>query len=159
MRLDPRIFISVFCGGLFALGLGSIMPELGLTLILTAGAVFTLLLCIALTFIMKSESLKYARIESELGISYFYRTNGNFKLADGVRNGNIYFCDGCIICVSVDKKPYCREMIPSEEIGSFGFSDSQLTVFMKDGRIYSVTVPDAGGVRRIEELLREKNWI
>ena len=43
--------------------------------------------------------------EKEITSPVFYKTNGNFNLGNGkVKNGNIYFCEAGIVCVSLEEK-------------------------------------------------------
>ena len=122
-----------------------------------SGSLFALLLFPVLVVYKKTMDKRYAKLEKEITSPIFYKTNGNFNLGNGkVKNGNIYFCESGIVCVSLEEKPYTLDEILLQDIERYQFDNIHLNIFAKDGRIFVITLPDA---TRIIEVLREKGRI
>ena len=121
------------------------------------GLMFDLLLFSFLVIHGKVMDKKYAEFEKSITSPVFYKTNGNFNLGNGkVRNGNIYFCESVIACVSLDEKPYILNEILLPDIERYEFDNIHLNIFAKDGRIFLITTSDA---QKILGILKEKGWI
>ena len=132
-----------------------LLAALSLTLFaMTATAV---LFCVFFVLYQKVLDKRYAQIESEIPYPIFHKTNGNFDLGGGkIKNGNIYFCDAGIVCVSMEEKPYTLDEIPMQNIYKISFDTTHLHIHAKDGRLFKVTLPDA---ETVVELLKEKDWV
>ncbi len=121
------------------------------------GLLFYVLLFVFLLVHGKITDKKYAKYEKEITSPVFYKTNGNFNLGNGkVKNGNIYFCEGGIVCLCLDEKPYTLDEILLQDIDHYQFDDIHLSIFVKDGRLFVITLPDAKNVIKV---LKEKEWI
>lgn len=159
--MKPYLFLSAFTGLLFALIGYCVLHFLGIPepfrLSAACGSLFSLLLLSFLVIHGKVTKRKYTELERKLHSPVFYKTNGNFTLPDGrVRNGNIYFCEDGIVCVSLDGKPHTLDEILVTDIEKYRFDDIHLHIFTRDGMIFLITLPD---VQAVMEALREKNWI
>lgn len=119
------------------------------------------LLCYLLMFPLwviyeKVMNKRYAKIEKEITSPVFFKANSNFNLANGkVKNGNIYFCDVGIICVS-GEKPYTLDEIPLQNISRITHTLSHLTICTSDGRLFIITTPKA---KEIVAILTQKGRI
>ncbi len=121
------------------------------------GIVFYLLLFPYLCIHKKRMEKRYTEFEKELGSPVFCKINGNFDLCGGkIKNGNIYFCDDGIVCVSLDEKPYLRDDILVQDIEKYQFDNVHLNIVTKDGRIFVITSPD---VQKAITALRDKDRI
>lgn len=121
------------------------------------GVGFGLVLFLFLLIHGKVMDKKYAEFEKSITSPVFYKTNGNFNLGNGkVRNGNIYFCESGIACVSLDEKPHTLDEIFLQDIDRCEFDNIHLNIFTKDGRIFLITTSDA---QKILSILKEKGWI
>lgn len=124
---------------------------------LIGGIGFYLLLFPYLCIHKKRMEKRYTEFEKELGSPIFCKINGNFNLGGGkVKNGNVYFCDDGIVCVSLDEKPYTRDDIPVQNIEKYQFDNVHLNIVTNDGRIFVITSPD---VQKAITALQEKGRI
>lgn len=124
---------------------------------LLAGALFFLALSAVLRIYMRRLHRRYAEIEKELALEYFHKSNGNFDLGGGnVKNGNIYFCEEKILCLSVEEKPYALDEIQKQDIARLDIEDIHMRIMTWDGRRYIITLPDA---QAVQQLLWDKNWL
>ena len=159
--MKTNVFLSVFTGLLFGLisyfALRLLETDQSSQLAAFSGSLFALLLFPVLVVYQKTMDKRYAKLEKEITSPIFYKTNGNFNLGNGkVKNGNIYFCESGIVCVSLEEKPYTLDEILLQDIERYQFDNTHLNIFAKDGRFFVITLPDA---TRIIEALREKDWI
>ena len=152
--------ISIFSGMIFALLTYGIVKYFGidetLKLSVFAGALFTVILYLALLLYKRNINRKYLNLEKMITSPVFYKTNGNFSLGTKVRNGNIYFCDDEIVCVSLDQKPYTVESIIRNDILYFYYDDIHVHITTKEDRLYCITLLD---VAQVLEILKEHDWI
>lgn len=160
MMKDTKIFLSSLIGICFAgstfLIVSFIEPKDSVILAVLAFGFTSLFMHIVLTISEKQTNKKYSILEKALGLSYFYKTNGNFNLGSAVRNGNIYFCENGIVFVFVDQKPYLIEEISKFDIDGYEFEKIRMNIYMTDGRFFSVTLTDAENVLK---KLQEKKWL
>ncbi len=159
--MKTKAFLSAFMGFLFGLIGYFVLLLLGIDqpfqLAVLSGLLFALLLFPVLVVYGQIIDKRYAKFEKEITSPIFYKTNGNFNLGTGkVKNGNIYFCEAGIVCVSLEEKPYTLDEILLQDIERYQFDNIHLNIFAKDGRIFVITLPDA---QKIIEVLREKDWI
>ncbi len=159
--MEAKAMLSVFCGLFFAIPMYFVYkgdhPLFAFWLAVWSGACFALMLFTYLLIHEKVMNKKYAEIEKTFLSPVFYKTNGNFKLNTGkIKNGNIYFCDDGIICLSLDGKPYLMEEILLQNVARIQFDDQHLNIITNDTRSYFITLPDA---KKIVEILKEKDWI
>lgn len=122
------------------------------------GALFMYLMLLGfLVFYEKHMNKRYAAFEKTLTSPVFFKTNGNFHLADSkLKNGNIYFCEKGIVCVCLEEKPYTLDEILHKDIGHIVCTPTRLNIFAKDGRIFIIDLPKT---EEIVRLLTEKGWI
>lgn len=119
--------------------------------------VFSAALCFLFMILyQKILNRRYANLEAQIPYPIFYRTNGNFDLGSGIKNGNLYFCDAGIVCVSMEKKPYTLDEILVQDISMIRFDAIHLHIHTRDGRFFKITTADAPIVI---ELLKERNWV
>lgn len=131
--------------------------DLGLLLTVLSAVGFTLLLFVFLVIHQKIMDRRYAETEAQIPFPVFYKTNGNFDLGGGkVKNGNIYFCDAGIVCVSKESKPYTLDQILRQDIYKFSYDSIHLHIFTKDHRLFKITLPDA---EPIITILKERDWV
>ena len=159
--MKAKVFLSAFTGfffgliGYFVLLLLDIDQPFQLAAL--SGLLFALLLLPVLVVYGNIMDKRYAKFEKEITSPIFYKTNGNFNLGNGkVKNGNVYFCETGIICVSLEEKPYTLDEILLQNIDHYTYTFSQLNVFTNDGRLFVITVPRAD---EIIDLLMRKGWI
>ena len=157
------IYLSVICGSLFALLanllLRSIIPELAVTLSVSAGFLFGSILFLALLVHDKWMNRKYFKFESTIQSRIFFKTSGNFNLGGLVRNGRIYFCDDGIMCASLDESPQAVEAVETvqlQRIERYAFDHIHMNIYIDDGRVFLITTPDAP---KILEILKKRDWI
>lgn len=123
---------------------------------IASGLLFALLLFPVMVIYEKILNIRYAKYEKELFSPVFYQSNGNFTLDNKkVRNGNIYFCEAGIVCVFLEEKPYTSVKILLQDIDRIQFDQFTLTIRVKDGRVFTVTLPDT---QKVAEIVREKGW-
>ena len=159
--MKAKALLSVITGfffgliGYFVLLLLDI--EQSFQLAMLSGLLFALLLFPVLVVYGNIMDKRYAKFEKEITSPIFYKTNGNFTLGNTkVKNGNIYFCEAGIVCVSLEEKPYTLDEILLQNIDHYTYTFSELNVFTNDGRLFVITVPRAD---EIIDLLMRKGWI
>lgn len=159
--MGVKFLLSAGFGIFFSISMHSLFKFMGieLDLFLTVFSMtgISILSCIFFILYKKVLDKRYARIESEIPCPVFYKTNGNFDLGGGkIKNGNLYFCDVGIICVSMEKKPYILNEILIQNIYKISYDTIHLHIHTKDGRLFKITLPDASDV---VELLKQKDWV
>lgn len=123
---------------------------------LLAAALFFLALSAVLRISLAKKNKQYQQIEQQLQLQFFHKTNGNFDLGTGeVKNGNIYFLEDGIFCLSLDAKPYALDIIEATNIARMDFEDVHMRIQTWDGKQFHITLPDAQAIR---QLLRDKGW-
>lgn len=155
-----KIFLSLFCGSLFGLITFLIcvfiLPEEAFVMALMTGVLFALFLLPVLIYDEKKTKNHYTKLEKELSSVVFYKANGNFKLENKVRNGNIYFCENGIICASFDSKPFAVEEVWLPAIEKYEFDDLHMNIYTKDGRKFLITTAQS---KEILAILKNRKWI
>ena len=159
--MKEKVFLSAFTGFLFGLIGYFVLLLLDIDqpfqLAALSGLLFALLLFPVLVVYGNIMDKRYAKFEKEITSPIFYKTNGNFNLGNTkVKNGNIYFCEAGIVCVSLEEKPYTLDEILLQNIDHYTYTFSELNVFTNDGRLFVITVPK---VDEIIDLLLRKGWI
>ena len=152
--------LSVITGFFFGLGTFFVLKfldiENALGFSVMSGLLFYLLLFCFLVIHGKVMDKKYNEFEKVITSPIFYKTNGNFNLGYKVKNGNIYFCEAGIVCVSLDEKPYTLDEITMDNIKRLYFTDIRLVIETEDDNVFFITIPDA---KRAYEALKEKEWL
>ena len=156
-----KLLLSAGFGIFFGVSLHSLYKfmgiEISLFLTVFSMAGFSMLSCLFFILYKKVMDKRYDKIEAEIPCPVFYKTNGNFDLGGGkIKNGNIYFCEAGIICVSMEKKPYTLDEILIQDIHKISYDTIHLHLYTKDGRLFKITLPDASDV---VELLKQKDWV
>jgi len=159
--MKEKAFLSAFTGFFFTIISYFVLPWIkqqdALLISVLGGLVFFILLFLFLNVYGRIIDKRYAKFEKEISSPVFYKTNGNFTLGNGkIKNGNIYFCEAGIVCVSLEDKPYSLDEILLQDIERFQFDDNHLNIFAKDGRAFVITLPNA---KTIIKALREKDWL
>ena len=159
--MGVKLLLSAGFGIFFGVSLHSLFKfmgiEIGLFLTVFSMAGISILSCLFFILYKKVMDRRYARIEAEIPYPVFYKTNGNFDLGGGrIKNGNVYFCEAGIICVSMEKKPYTLDEILIQDIYKISYDTIHLHIHTKDGRLFKITLPDASDV---VELLKQKDWV
>lgn len=159
--MNGKTILSTVLGGLFGAGVWWVLERTRLKqsfpVALFAALLFSGLLWLALRLYDKALEKKYAEFEKEIHSPVFYQANGNFELGDGrVKNGNLYFCEDGILCVSLEEKPYAVEEIPVSLIHKIRYDNIHFHIHTQDGREFRVTIPHAD---RIIPLLTERDWV
>ena len=108
--MKEKAFLSAFTGFFFTIisyfVLLWIKQQDALLISVLGGLVFFILLFLFLNVYGRIIDKRYAKFEKEISSPVFYKTNGNFTLGNGkIKNGNIYFCEAGIVCVSLEDKP------------------------------------------------------
>ena len=134
----------------------AVLPEQALLVAIAAGALAALLVLPMLVLHEKTMNKKYAAFEASIQSPVFFKANGNFRMVNRVRNGNIYFCQKGIIFAALDQSPAAIEQLLLPEIERYEFDRSHMNVFARDGRNFLITTPDA---QKILEVLKEAKWI
>lgn len=157
---NPLIILSVFSGSLFGIItyiiLAIIEPEIAFILSALSGLLFCLLLLWALVILSRINDKRYLEFEKNINSEIFYKTNGNFTTANGVINGNVYFCERGIVFVSLDKKPYAVDEVLVEDIQRYEIDNVHFNIYTQDWKKYFIMIPDADNVLQV---LKEKHWI
>ena len=131
--------------------------EQSLLLSVAAGLLFYILLRFVLILYDKVMEKRYRVIEQGISSPIFYKTNGNFNLANGkIKNGNIYFCETGILFATLEEKPFIVEELLLADIKEYEYSVAQIKIIANDGRVYLITMPD---VKNVVNVLKEKEWI
>lgn len=159
--MKSNIITSAVTSLLFALAAFVVMKclhmEDALLFSILSALLFYMVIFGFLSFYMKSVNKKYAAFEKGLPSPVFFKANGNFHLPEGkMKNGNIYFCDNCIICACLEETPHTIELIQLQDISRFQFGDVQLAIHTQDSHALLVTTPD---VDALMKALEEKTWI
>ena len=159
--MKPLHMLSAILGGFFGLAVWWVMDimvlENAVGFAFLSGILFSLLLSIFLHCYEKMLNRKYAAFEGKITSPIFHKANGNFQLADGtVKNGNIYFCEDGIVCVSLEESPYSLDEIPASGIAWMRYDAIHLHIAAKDGRLFLLTMPEAD---TIVQLLKDRNWV
>ena len=124
---------------------------------LLAAALSYILLSAVLRIHMRRLLKRYAQLEKDLALEYFHKSGGNFDLGGGnVKNGNIYFCEEKILCLSMEEKPFALDEVQKQDIARLDIEDIHMRIMTWDGRRYIITLPDAETIR---QLLWDKNWL
>ena len=156
--MKAKVFLSAFTGFLFGLIGYFVLLLLDIDqpfqLGALSGLLFALLLFPVLVVYGNIMDKRYAKFEKEITSPIFYKTNGNFNLGNGkVKNGNIYFCEAGIVCVSLEEKPYTADEILLQSIDHYTYTLTQLNIFTTDERLFVITVPKADEI--IDILMRK----
>lgn len=123
---------------------------------LFAAALFFVALSAVLRIGLAKKNQQYQQLEQQLQLTYFHKSNGNFDLGNGnVKNGNLYFSDERIVCLSLEGNPYALETIEKSQIARIDSEDVHMRIMTWDGRRYIITLPDAPAIC---QLLRENGW-
>lgn len=124
---------------------------------LFSGIIFAALLFFVLTVHRRYMATRYAEIEATIPFPIFHKTNGNFDLGDGrIQNGNIYFCDAGIVCVSLDGNEPTLDEILVQDIFRIEYDSIRLYIHTRDGRQFRITLPDAA---KIIDMLQKRDWV
>ena len=159
--MKAKAFLSAFAGFLYGLigffVLALLKIDKAFQFAALAGLLFGHLLFLFLMVYGKIIQKRYEKFENEIASPIFYRTNGNFNLGNGkVKNGNIYFCEAGMICACLEEKPYAVEEIPAENIDRISYTNTQLYLYTKDGRMFVFTAPK---VDEIIDAIMRKGWL
>lgn len=159
-KIKVPLILSVIMGIMFGVPMYLLIrwidPELSYLGVI-AGVLFALLLLEYMLIHQKHMEKRYAEAEKLITSPIIYRLNGNMKTERGVRNANIYLCEGGFAFISLDKKPHITEELLLSNIAAVSVvSSTQLEIATKDERFYSITSAD---VSRLISVLREKGWI
>lgn len=153
-------YLSAFCGIFFGVLayflLLFVLPEAAVILSVLAGFLFGGFLFLALLIHDKRMNRQYSQLESTIQSPVFYKTSGNFNLGSNVRNGRIYFCEGGIVCASLDEKPWAVETLLLQTIEKYEFDHIHVNIYIDDGRVFLITTSDAP---KILEILKKRDWI
>ena len=134
-----------------------LLPQDALLISVLVGLSYYIMLLVAFIISGKIMDKKYTEFEKQITSPVFCKTNGNFNLGNGkIKNGNIYFCEAGIVCVSLDKKPYTLDEISLQNIEQYYFDDIHLNILTTDGRLFAITIPD---IKNVINILKEKEWI
>lgn len=131
-------------------------PEDALMLAVFSGLATYRSLLIYLLIRRRITARRYREAEKAIVSPVFYQTNGNFNLGKTMKNANIYFCEGGIVLLSLDEKPYAMEVLKVSDILRYECEAARLKIFTADNRLYVITAPD---VQTIIRKLKEKGWI
>lgn len=157
--MKSRIYLSLAAGAFFGISVFFVLRKLTCAVFyaLLSGAGFGFLLFLFLAFHHGLTLKRYARIESEISSPIFFKSNGNFDLGGGsIRNGNLYFCEAGIVCVSLEGKTFSLYEILVQDISHIAYDTIRLYIHIKDGRQFRITLPDAA---QVIELLIERDWV
>ena len=159
--MKARAVLAGLTALFFAIGVRILLQYLGMAdaflLSALAGVLFYILLLLFLLVHGRITDRRYAAFEKEIKSPVFHKTNGNFVLANGkIKNGNVYFCDGGIVCICLDEKPFAVCEILREDIEGYRFDGIRIEILTKDAGVFTVMLPDAEEVILI---LQDKGWI
>ena len=159
--MKAKAFLAAFGGiffgliGYFVLLLLDIDQPFQLAVL--SGLLFALLLFPVLIVYEQVVNKRYKKFEKEILSPVFLKVNGNFYLGGSdVKNGNIYFCEGGIVCICLEDKPYTKDEILLQNIDHFRYTPTQLSIFTNDERIFVITLPQTD---HIIDMLIQKGWI
>ena len=153
LSLTGGFLVAMITWGLCAVT--QLLPN-PLEMSLFLGAVFGLTLYPVLIWSEKRREKIYQSFEASLSTPFFCKINGNVTLKKGVKNGNLYFCEGGIVIALLNEKPTFLEIIPKEEIAAFQFDGAYLVIHTVDGYSFTVTSAEVEALRKI---LIQKEWI
>lgn len=159
--MKVRLYLSIFMGLFFGIAGYWILAYLGFSEALIysvfAGSLFALLLFIFLLLEEKYVNKKYTEVEKFITSPVFLKSNGNFDLGNTVKNGNIYFCEECIVFISLDSKPYAVEEVHVSNIEKFEYDTvTKINIYTKDYRLFKIMTSD---VPVIIDVLENRGWI
>ena len=159
--MKAKAYLSAFAGFLYGF-LGYVVLALlridkAFPFAALGGLAFGHLLFLFLMVYGKILKRRYEKFEKEIASPVFYKTNGNFDLGNGkVKNGNIYFCEAGMVCACLEEKPYTVDEIPAENIDRISYTNTQLYLYTKDGRMLVFTAPK---VDEIIDVIMRKGWL
>ena len=159
-KLKHLLVLAAFAGVCFGIPMYFLIrwidPELSY-LGVAAGVLFALFLLEYLLIHQKHMEKRYAEAEKQITAPIVYRLNGNLQTPTGVRNANIYLCEGGFVFITLDKKPHLTEELLLNNIASIRvIGPAQLEIATKDNRFFSITSAD---VSHLISVLKEKGWI
>ena len=155
-KLAFSIFIGVVMSVVtFVLTLLILPPTMAAVFALVALAVVPPFMHVSLAIEERRNNKRFAQVEQDSRIPFYYKANGNFVWGKALINGNVYFCEQGLFVVSVEKKPYLIVEIQNNEILKYDFEELQLHLYLADGKELHVLMPDAQAVR---EQIREHGW-
>ena len=159
--IKGKILLSLFTGvsfGFFGyLVCSFLIPEIAVAISVFGGALFALLIFIALFVSQKRLDDKYAMVEKRIASPVWYRSNGNFHIYNGkIRNCNIYLCERGIMIIGVDEKPNIFEELLLDDILKYSFEITTLRIYMKNQGEYYITLADS---EEMKKAMLEKGWI
>lgn len=156
-----QLLLSAAFGVPFGIGLyimyRAMGIDIGLTTTVFAMTGTTILSWVFFLLYKKGMDKRYSQAEAQIPCPIFHKSNGNFDLGGGrIKNGNIYFCNVGIVCVSMEEKPYALDEITVQEIHRISFDTIHMHIYTKDSRLFKITLPDAA---EVAELLIERDWV
>ncbi len=160
MNNKGALLTAAFTGLLFGIFgyivLLFIYPEDALMFSAFGGIFMFIVLYFYLLMHIRHMEKRYTEFEKNITIPIYLKTNGNFNLGKKVKNGNIYFCEGGIIFVSLDEKPYAVEKLDLKDILKYEIDTIHLNIYTKDNRMFVIATPDAP---KVLDTLKEKGWV
>lgn len=156
VKMGLSLFLGVFSAIIVFVICLFLLPEIALLMAVFSAAFVMLLMHIVLTVSEEHANKKYAAAEKQIKSPILYKVNGNFNLGYKIKNGNIYFCEAGIVFISLDEKPYAYDEVLKTDIDGFEFDNIHLNIYTKDGRVYSLTIPNVDGILRE---LRNGSWL
>lgn len=155
--MKTKIAFSVFIGVVFAivtflLSLLIVPPSTAAVFALIALGIAPPFMHASLAIEEGRNNKRFAQVERDQKITYYHKVNGNFVWGKALNNGNVYFCDGEIVVISVEKKPYLILRIPESDIVRCDFEDIHMHLYLTDGKELHVMMPNA---QESAEILRE----
>ena len=158
--MKGKIAFSILMGAVFAvltfvITLFFVPPSVAILLALLALGLGTLIMHISLVSEERRNNKRFATVEQDMKIPFYYKANGNFVWGKSFVNGNIYFCEQGIFVVSVEKKPYLIVEMQNGEIARCELDEMHIHLYLVDGKELHVLTPDAQNTR---EALREHGW-
>lgn len=155
-KIAFSVFIGVVFGVLtFLLTLLIVPPTTAAVFALIALAIAPPIMHASLAIEERRNNKRFAQVERDQRISYYHKVNGNFVWGKAFTNGNVYFCEGKIVVVSVEKKPYLIVEFQNSEISKCDFEDIHMHLYLTDGKELHVMMPNA---QDTAEAVREHGW-
>ena len=158
--MKNKAIVCALCGflfGFFSYFIFRVFEKQPLLWAILCGTLFYLLLMPALYLEERIRNKRYAQAEQAIVSPIWYRMNGNVKTLQGVRNANVYFTDGGIVFISLDKKPYCLEEVLKHQIERYDTNDTTiLNIYTNDNRMFLITSAE---VRTLIAKLKDHRWI
>ena len=154
--MKTKIAFSVFIGVVFAvvtflLSLLIVPPSTAAVFSLIALGIAPPFMHASLAIEERRNNKRFVQVERDQRISYYHKVNGNFVWGKALNNGNVYFCEGKIVVVSVEKKPYLIVEFQDSEISKCDFEDIHMHLYLTDGKELHVMMPNA---RESAEIIR-----